>query len=57
LGNAAREVLSLTKPVDVYFEGSAERSLDALLARSDIDGVVIAVPITKQPDLIRRGLS
>lgn len=44
--------------VEAYFEtpSTADRNLDALLARSDIEAVSIAVSISKSPDLIRKAL-
>lgn len=43
--------------VDLYSDDSgAGKSLDDLLARSDIKAVVIALPITNQPDYIRKTL-
>jgi predicted dehydrogenase len=46
-----------TSKVDVYSEDSgAGKSLDDLLARSDIGAVIIALPIKNQPDYIRKSL-
>ncbi|KAF7589211.1 hypothetical protein BBP40_004595 [Aspergillus hancockii] len=42
-------------PVDIYSDTSSQ-SLDHLLGRPDIHAVVIALPITVQPDLIRKAL-
>ncbi|EXJ94536.1 hypothetical protein A1O1_02932 [Capronia coronata CBS 617.96] len=43
--------------VDLYSEESgAGKSLDDLLARSDIQAVIIALPIKNQPDYIRKAL-
>ncbi|KAL8290202.1 hypothetical protein RQP46_003141 [Phenoliferia psychrophenolica] len=53
LAKAAEESLKRDERVGVYFEGSPDKTLDALLA-SDIEGVIIALPIMKQPELIRR---
>ena len=50
---AAGEALKLSNDLDVYFHGSPDKSLEALFA-SDCEGVIIALPIMKQPDLIRR---
>ncbi|KAL0580565.1 hypothetical protein V5O48_001477 [Marasmius crinis-equi] len=43
---------------DIYFDQpqSAGKDLDALLARSDIKAVIIALPITVQPDVVLRAL-
>ncbi|KAK3952816.1 hypothetical protein QBC32DRAFT_340361 [Pseudoneurospora amorphoporcata] len=54
-------------PVDVYYDvptgstgeagiGPQEKTLDALLARTDIDAVVIALPILAQPAVIQKAL-
>ncbi|ORY57679.1 hypothetical protein BCR35DRAFT_319434 [Leucosporidium creatinivorum] len=43
-----------SEPLEVYFDSPDDQSLDKLLSRSDIDAVIIAVPINSQPDLIRR---
>ncbi|KAK4705383.1 hypothetical protein P7C70_g826, partial [Phenoliferia sp. Uapishka_3] len=53
LATSAKEALGLCDLVEVYFEGSVANNLDALLA-SDVEGVIIALPIMKQPELIRR---
>ncbi|EGO54186.1 hypothetical protein NEUTE1DRAFT_131795 [Neurospora tetrasperma FGSC 2508] len=55
-----------SSPVDVYYDvptGSGEanvwpeeKTLDALLARTDIDAVVIALPILAQPAVIEKAL-
>ena len=37
--------------------GADPVSLDALLARSDIDAVIIALPITVQPSIVRKSLA
>ena len=43
--------------VDLYSDDSGSgKSLDDLLARSDIHGVIIALPIKNQPDYIRKAL-
>ncbi|KAK4442904.1 hypothetical protein QBC34DRAFT_488631 [Podospora aff. communis PSN243] len=50
---------SKPKP-DVYFDAltpeAEDRSLDALLAREDIVGVIIALPILSQPEVIRKAI-
>lgn len=44
--------------VDIYSEDSgAGKSLDDVLARSDIGAVIIALPIKNQPEYIRKALS
>ncbi|KAK3492770.1 uncharacterized protein B0T23DRAFT_317220 [Neurospora hispaniola] len=55
-----------SSPVDVYYDvptgsgeanvGPEEKTLDALLARTDIDAVVIALPILAQPAVIEKAL-
>ncbi|KAK1217814.1 hypothetical protein PQX77_019520 [Marasmius sp. AFHP31] len=49
---------SLGVTAEIYFDQpeSAERNLDALLARTDIAAVIIALPITVQPAIILRAL-
>ncbi|KAI0392074.1 NAD(P)-binding protein [Xylariaceae sp. FL0594] len=43
--------------VDVYSsESGPEKSYDELLKRSDIDGVILALPITDQPSYIEKAL-
>lgn len=45
------------KDVALYSDDSVEgRGLDHLLARSDIKAVIIALPIKKQPEYIRKVL-
>lgn len=51
----AKEVLGLSSPLPVYHDqGGQDGNLDALLTSPDIDAVIIALPITTQPDVIRR---
>ncbi|EAA30956.1 NAD-binding Rossmann fold oxidoreductase [Neurospora crassa OR74A] len=56
-----------SSPVDVYYDvptagsgsgeaANVEKTLDALLARTDIDAVVIALPILAQPAVIEKAL-
>ena len=42
--------------IDTYYDAprATRRSLDDLLDRSDIEAVIIALPITVQPEIIRR---
>ncbi|GAV99074.1 oxidoreductase family protein [Lentinula edodes] len=49
--NAAK-ILGLSSSPDVYFDGDHPNNLDALLARSDIAAVIIALPITLQPEIV-----
>ena len=51
-------VQATTKPIGTYFDTLAlpGRSLDDLLARKDIDAVIIALPITIQPGATQKAL-
>ncbi|KAH9924981.1 oxidoreductase family protein [Epithele typhae] len=57
----AQTALGLDAPPAVYHDDpkapSASASLDALLARADIDGVVVVLPITVQPAIILKALA
>ncbi|KAJ3785061.1 hypothetical protein GGU10DRAFT_292985 [Lentinula aff. detonsa] len=50
-------ILGLPSSPDVYFDGDHPNNLDALLGRSDIAAVIIALPITLQPDMVLKCLS
>ncbi|KAI5119997.1 hypothetical protein M0805_004440 [Coniferiporia weirii] len=50
LASAAQSALKLESPPDVYSDDSS--TLDELLARTDIAAVIIALPITTQPEII-----
>lgn len=51
----AKEVLALSSPLPVYHDqGGPDGDLNALLSSPDIDAVMIALPITLQPDVIKR---
>lgn len=53
LAEAAKQILKLESPPKIYSDDNEPGStLDALLARSDIDAVIIALPITTQPAII-----
>lgn len=41
----------------MYYDGDAATDLDALLRRTDIDAVIIALPITVQPSIVRKCLA
>ncbi|KZT26123.1 NAD(P)-binding protein [Neolentinus lepideus HHB14362 ss-1] len=58
LASSAKELLSLSS-VGVYYDKpqSANSSLQALLSRSDIDAVIVVLPITTQPDIILASLA
>jgi predicted dehydrogenase len=43
--------------VELYSDDTAGKRLDDLLKRSDIAGVVIALPITVQPDVCRKAFA
>lgn len=55
LATAAHEVLGASP--QVYHDGAPNAGLDALLARTDIDAVIVALPISVQPDIVRRALA
>ncbi|KAF5390675.1 hypothetical protein D9757_002569 [Collybiopsis confluens] len=52
----AVEILGLSETPDIYFD-SSNRDLEALLSRSDVEAVIIALPITVQPEIILKCLS
>ncbi|KZS88052.1 NAD-binding protein [Sistotremastrum niveocremeum HHB9708] len=54
LAKDAESILGL-KDLAIYSEDS--EGLDVLLARSDIKAVIVALPITAQPDVIRKALA
>jgi predicted dehydrogenase len=64
LADAAKETLSyLNAPPDVFYDVDAvagttneKTGLDALLARSDISAVLVVLPITLQPEIVRKAL-
>ncbi|KAI0062479.1 oxidoreductase family protein [Artomyces pyxidatus] len=57
LAIAAQTQLNLSSPPPVYHEGAAATNLDALLARSDIQSVIVVLPITSQPAVILKALA
>jgi predicted dehydrogenase len=57
LAEAAQKTLRLAAAPDVYFDASNERTLDALLARSDVSAVIVVLPITTQPAIILKSLA
>lgn len=58
LADIAKTTLSLPSPPSVYHDqGGKDGDLHALLARPDVDAVIVALPITVQPDVIRSALS
>lgn len=57
LATAAKDTLNLANPPSIYFDAAPDANLDALLARDDIDGVIIVLPITVQPSIVRKALA
>ncbi|QRV84844.1 histone-lysine N-methyltransferase SETD1 [Ceratobasidium sp. AG-Ba] len=55
LSDLAKDKLSLSHDVSVYSDDS--EGLDALLARSDIQAVIVVLPINQQPDIVLRALA
>ena len=54
---ATAETLANSAGVDAYFDiPDSPRSLNALFARQDVQAVTIALPISKQPEIIIRAL-
>lgn len=41
----------------MYHDGDPQANLDALLARSDIHAVIIALPITRNPEIVSKCLA
>ncbi|KAG6848053.1 hypothetical protein H0H93_003811 [Arthromyces matolae] len=54
---AAAQDLSLADPPAVYHDADPQSNLDALLARSDINAVIVVLPITLQPSIILKALA
>lgn len=58
LADAAVAILPrLNEAPAVYYEGDQSKDLNALLARDDIAAVIIALPITVQPEIILKSLA
>ncbi|KAJ3822034.1 hypothetical protein F5880DRAFT_1732343 [Lentinula raphanica] len=53
----ATKILNFSSSPDIYYDGNHQNNLDALLARSDIAAVIIALPITLQPIIVVKCLS
>ena len=49
--------LKLKSTPSIYHDGDPSANLDALLARKDITGVLIALPITLQPSIVLKCLA
>ena len=43
--------------LSIYHDADPQNSIDALLARPDIDAVIVILPITKQPEVILKALA
>ena len=41
----------------IYHDGDPQNSIDTLLARADIDAVIVVLPITTQPEVIFKALA
>ncbi|RDB17252.1 putative oxidoreductase C26H5.09c [Hypsizygus marmoreus] len=54
--DAAAAALNGTTPA-IYHDGDKANDLDALLARSDIAAVIVALPITLQPSFVLKALA
>lgn len=54
--DVAIDVLRLTSSPKVYHDDDKSSDLDVLLARPDIDAVIVALPITLQPSIILKAL-
>ncbi|KAF7792029.1 hypothetical protein EIP86_003056 [Pleurotus ostreatoroseus] len=57
LAGFAKELLKLSAVPSVYHDADPNANLDVLLARTDIAAVVIALPITLQPTIVRKALA
>ncbi|KAI0342473.1 NAD(P)-binding protein [Trametopsis cervina] len=57
LAAAAKDTLDLSKPPSIYHDADPQANLDALLARDDIDAVIIALPISVQPSIVLKSLA
>ena len=57
LAAEAKQQLQLGQPPSVYHDADPSANLDALLARDDIDAVIIALPISLQPSIVRKSLA
>ncbi|TCD60705.1 hypothetical protein EIP91_009642 [Steccherinum ochraceum] len=57
LAKDAQETLKLTEAPSVYHDGDESANLDVLLARSDIQAVVVVLPITLQPAIVLKALA
>ncbi|THH26407.1 hypothetical protein EUX98_g7780 [Antrodiella citrinella] len=53
----AQQSLKLADAPNVYHDGDDSVNLDVLLARSDIQAVIVVLPITLQPSIVRKALA
>ncbi|KAF5373425.1 hypothetical protein D9615_009419, partial [Tricholomella constricta] len=57
LAGAAAASLNLSAAPALYHDGDKSTGLDALFSRSDINAVIVALPITLQPAIILKALA
>ena len=58
LAELAKERLDTSETIPVYSDdGSQEAGPDALLSRSDIQAVIVVLPLTQQPEIVIRALA
>ncbi|KAF8607265.1 oxidoreductase family protein [Ceratobasidium sp. AG-I] len=58
LAEFAKERLGAAEAIPVYSDdGSQEGGLDTLLSRSDIQAVIVVLPLTQQPEIVIRALA
>lgn len=57
LASDAQAALKLNEPPAVYHDGDQNANLDVLLARADIVAVLVVLPITLQPSIVRKVLA
>ncbi|KAF4613294.1 hypothetical protein D9613_010793 [Agrocybe pediades] len=57
LAAAAAKTLGLSEPPAIFHDGDTGSNLDALLKRSDISAVIVALPITTQPSIVLQALA
>lgn len=58
LAELAKERLGLSELVPVYSDdGSKGGGLDTLFSRSDIQAVIVVLPLTQQPEIVLRALA
>ncbi|KAF7309010.1 GFO-IDH-MocA domain-containing protein [Mycena kentingensis (nom. inval.)] len=53
----AATALGLAPAPAIYHDGDPAQNLDALLARADITAVIVVLPITLQPTIVRKALA